>query len=82
MGQGRNKNKEWIKFFDEKDIDEITYFSKPDYGRIESDIKNLIMNKRLKVNILKENFFTKEKFIQIISKNDVFVCPRKRRALE
>ena len=79
--RGGIKIKEWIKFFDEKDIDEITYFSKPDYGRIESDIKNLIMNKRLKVNILKENFFTKEKFIQIISKNDVFVCPRKKEGI-
>ena len=47
--RGGIKFKEWIKFFDEKDIDEITYFSKPDYSRKESDIENLIMNKRFKV---------------------------------
>ena len=39
------------------------------------------MNKRFKVNIIKDNFFTREKFIQIVSETDVFVCPRKKEGI-
>ncbi len=79
--RGGIKFKDWIKHFKEKDINELTYFSKPDYGRSQSYSNELSNNNNFKINFIKDNFLSKEKFIELMTQNDVFIAPRKKEGI-
>ncbi len=79
--RGGIKFDDWIKHINHEDINEILYFPIPDYGRNKSNIDNYLKNKDLNITLIKENFLTKSKFLDLISKCNVFISPRKKEGI-
>ena len=67
---------DWIKFFDLKRINRITYFdTEPKRNKM-----SLLKNK--KIEYLKSNFIkNKNNFLKLIKKSDVFICPRNKEGI-
>ena len=66
----------WIKIFDFKNINKITYFD------TETKRKKPIILKHKKINYLKSGFLkNKEKFLSLIRQSDIFICPREKEGI-
>jgi len=79
--RGGIKFDDWIKYFKYEDINEILYFPIPDYGRKHSNIDIYMKNKSLNITLIKGNFLTKNQFLSLISKCNVFISPRKKEGI-
>tara|TARA_Y100000590_G_scaffold459863_1_gene617963 strand:- start:1453 stop:2511 length:1059 start_codon:yes stop_codon:yes gene_type:complete len=79
--RGGVKFDDWIKIFKSEDINEILYFPNPDYGRKESNISKYLNRKDLKITLIKNEFLSKEDFLNLLSKCNVFVAPRKKEGI-
>jgi len=71
---------DWIKNFDKKIISNIIYFNCPDPGK-EHDELNKKDIKKYNIKVIKKTFLPKKKYLNLIKKCDVFICPRKQEGI-
>jgi len=80
--RGRIKFEDWIEFFNKDDINEITYFPKFDPSIIiEKEIDYKKKYNEFKINIIKDKFLPKDKFLELSSNCNVFIAPRKKEGI-
>jgi hypothetical protein len=79
--RGRIKINEWLNLFEEKEINEIVCFVKPDPG-IKIDKKEYLeINKNYNFKLINKNFMPKKEFLDLIEKCNVFIAPRKKEGI-
>ena len=64
-----------------EDIEKIYYFPVPDYGRSISDIDTDFRKKKIDITVIKDKFLSKSAFLDLLSKCNVFIAPRKKEGI-
>ena len=79
--RGRINLNDWIKYFNEEDIEKIYYFPVPDYGRSKSEIDINFKKKGINITVIEDKFMSKSAFLDLISKCNIFIAPRKKEGI-
>jgi len=71
---------DWINIFKKEDINVVKYFNCPDPGK-NSEIIDYKDIKNYKIKFINEKFLPRNKYLKMIKKCDIFVCPRKQEGI-
>ena len=71
---------DWINIFKTEDINVVKYFNCPDPGK-NSEIIDYKDIKNYKIKFINEKFLPRNKYLKMIKKCDIFVCPRKQEGI-
>ncbi len=71
---------DWIRKFNSNTINKIVFFNCPDPGRKHDKINEEDI-KKFNIHMIKKSFLPKKKYISLIKKCEVFICPRKQEGI-
>ena len=79
--RGRIKANEWLNIFEEKEVDKIVCFPKPDPGEKIDRNEYLEIKKKYNLELIDQEFMPKDEFINLMKKCNVFIAPRKKEGI-